>query len=130
VAAVVSRAGPADLTTPWRDASPIARRYVGRLGGRADRSAPDPALLADASPIRWVGPPDVPVLQVQGGRDGIVRPEGTRRLHDALLAAGVDARYEVLPRSGHLFWLAGKRRAEAIEWAWLDDRLAPPEEAP
>jgi len=66
-------------------------------------------------------PLSMPALQVQGGRDGIVRPE--RADLDAI-ALAPDLRYELIPGAGHFLPEESSDRVTEILLDWLT-RVAP-----
>lgn len=61
-------------------------------------------------------PLDVPALQLQGGRDGIVRPE--RADLDAV-ALAPDLRYELIPDAGHFLPEEAPERVNQVLLEWL-----------
>lgn len=62
---------------------------------------------------------DVPVWIFHGGKDTLVPPENSRRMHAALTAAGApDARYTEFPEAGHNSWDAAYSQTAAL-WKWL-----------
>ncbi|WP_454860322.1 alpha/beta fold hydrolase [Promicromonospora soli] len=66
-------------------------------------------------------PLDVPALQLQGGRDGFVRPE--RADLDAI-ALAPDLRYELIPGAGHFLPEEAPDEVNQILLSWLS-RVAP-----
>lgn len=74
---------------------------------RANRSRPiQPflelgALVESANPITYVDPRDPPTYLVHGEEDRVVPWRQSQRLFDALTAAGVEARIEIIPGADH-----------------------------
>jgi pimeloyl-ACP methyl ester carboxylesterase len=66
-------------------------------------------------------PIGVPILIVQGGADGIVTPEVTERLVEALCSRGEQVDLRLLPGVGHV---ATGHEAAADVAAWIADRFA------
>jgi acetyl esterase/lipase len=84
--------GPSDRGADSREAQ--------LLGGRATDLL---ALAADASPVSYVHPAAPPLLQVHGDADNAVPVQQSRRLQQALAAAGASATLEVVPGQSHMF---------------------------
>jgi acetyl esterase/lipase len=96
VSAVVSFAGPTDLTIPLPDAS--KNLLADFIGG------PQPEKMAAArraSPITYVDSSDPPMLLVQGTKDPLVPHAQAIAMAEALTTAGVPARVELLVGEGH-----------------------------
>lgn len=110
VQAVASFYSAADMTHPRPPLEPSAEEEVQRAYGKsskklweevfgtADRSAPIYKLV---SPVTYVSKGDPPVMIFQGSKDPIVLVEQAHILDDALKAAGVESRLEILEGAGH-----------------------------
>lgn len=72
----------------------------GLLGGRP---ASLPELAADASPLHHVTPGVPPVLLLHGDADLVIGPAQSRRLFDALVAAGAEAHLLLVQGADHGF---------------------------
>jgi acetyl esterase/lipase len=104
VAAVVGYYGPVDLIEGYRappSPDPLDVRAIesALIGGTPEER---PAAYADASPITFAGRPHAPALIVAAGRDHIVEPRFTRRLHAALSQSGTSILLTV-PWADHAF---------------------------
>jgi len=98
VACVVDLAGDMDLTIPYPQ--PFDRQIVvALLGGTA---AEEPDAYSDASPLAWVDGDTAPFLVVHGAADDVNPVEHSRRMIEALHAAGVEAIYAEFPDLGHI----------------------------
>jgi acetyl esterase/lipase len=60
-----------------------------------------PELAQKANPITYISPDDPPFLIQKGDQDCTVPVENTKMLADALKAAGLDVRYDLLTGVGH-----------------------------
>ncbi|WP_406109141.1 alpha/beta hydrolase fold domain-containing protein [Streptomyces sp. NBC_01003] len=111
IRAVVAGYPPTDLLHLDDDALPGGVLGVdpsdpawGLLGGRpADR----PEAAAEASPVRQVHPGVPPVLLMHGDADLLIGPAQSRRLHDALLAAGAESTLLLVHGTDHSFLNTG-----------------------
>jgi len=74
-----------------------------------------------ASPLHHVTAKSPPTLLLQGQRDHIALPESVRRLHRALLDAGVPSLCIEYPRTGHAFDLVTSPLLAAAAQAALHD---------
>jgi acetyl esterase/lipase len=125
VQAVVSIAGPQDLRVngPYtQEQARLVTNFLGVFPGDA------PAVAALASPVAHVGPRAAPFLLVHGTADGLVPVAHSRRMRDALRAAGVPATVVELRGVGHAFpALDGRDRPEVgcTILAFLDRWLRP-----
>jgi acetyl esterase/lipase len=88
VRGLVGIAGPYDFL-PLD--SPVTRAAFG--------SAPD---AASTQPVNFASADDPPALLLHGASDGTVYPRNSQRLAERLTAAGVDARVELYPGTGHV----------------------------
>lgn len=97
VQAVISLAGPTDLTRPdWPDITrPIIFDWI---GGSLEQM---PNVYRTASPITYVHRGAPPVLIVQGTEDKIVPYEQAKLLRSALRRARVPSRLETMYGKGH-----------------------------
>lgn len=119
VKAVVSYAGPTDLTVEF----PIASRQLVAtfLGG----SLADKAEAARAaSPITYVSPGDSPMLLIQGTKDVLVNYDQAFKMAEALTKAKVPGRVELLLGEGH-GWPKEHARVIAATFAFLGQHLKP-----
>jgi acetyl esterase/lipase len=82
-----------------RDEDPADPSW-GLLGGRP---ADLPDLARDASPVHQVRPGVPPVLLLHGDEDLVISPRQSRRLFDALVAAGAEAHFLLVHRAKHGF---------------------------
>ncbi|MEV7403000.1 alpha/beta hydrolase [Streptomyces sp. NPDC091267] len=113
VRAVVDGYGPADL--PHMDADRLPDGVVndidptsppwGLLGGPTTQH---PELAASASPVSHVGEHAAPILILHGDADLLVGPRQSRRLFDALVAAGREATLVSVHGAGHGFFNTGE----------------------
>ena len=105
VRAVVSFYGPTDLTEGWND--PPQPDPAGVRGLLETFIGGDPATVpfryTEASPITWASGRVPPTLQIQGGRDHVVRPRFARDLHQRLQADGARSVLLEIPWSEHAF---------------------------
>jgi len=121
VKAVVNYFGPSDLAasdTP-KDVRSMVRRLVG--GSPAEK----PAAVAQASPLTFVGPGDAPVLTFQGTKDHLVPPTQAVKLAEAMTAAGVPGRVELLVGAGHGWSGPTMERTTAETIDFFDAHLKP-----
>jgi acetyl esterase/lipase len=96
VQAVVSLAGPSDLTKPY----PKASEYmVTDLIGQTRKTAPE--LYAKASPITYVTAHDPPTFAIHGTNDELVPYDQATELVAACKKAGVSAELLTIPNGGH-----------------------------
>jgi len=118
VQAVVSFAGPTDLTAEYPQAS---RAIVARFIGGSRKEKPGQRRLA--SPITYVNQGDAPMLLFQGTTDRLVPWQQAVSMADALTQAGVPGRIELLPGLGHGLNREEFNRTSAAMWAFLAKRL-------
>jgi acetyl esterase/lipase len=97
VRAVVNYFGPTDLAAAdFPEATrPIIRDLLGGTPGEK------PQVATQASPLTYVSSGDAPVLTFQGTKDPLVPPNQATRLSDAMTAAGVPGRVDLLIGAGH-----------------------------
>ncbi|MEK7466348.1 MAG: alpha/beta hydrolase [Planctomycetota bacterium] len=107
VQAVVDFFGPTDLLTAGEFEGGVVSRFEHRsansfegrlLGGDLKEYFP---AAHKASPLNWVGPGAPPFLIMHGAKDDVVPVSQSRRLHEKLLAAGVDSTLVVIPEGTH-----------------------------
>jgi dipeptidyl aminopeptidase/acylaminoacyl peptidase len=111
----VSYAGPSDMRSQFSDArskgGDSALRFWERYVGA--RSLDDP-VLAQISPARHAGDADIPVLLIHGRDDTVVPIAQSRRMADALRAAGKPVELLELPGEDH--WLSrGETRLQMLQ---------------
>lgn len=104
VQAVCDFCGPSDLTRLANDeiapdAYELLHTVVRPFLGGAPAEVPDTAKRA--SPLHHVVPGAPPFLLCHGSRDELVPPDESRRLHEALLAAGGESEFHLLDDEGH-----------------------------
>lgn len=88
---------PPVVTIPWPPPGPSpAARLLG-LGDVAD----DPDSVAAASPINHVAGARGVFLLMHGDADAMVAEDESRRMHEALVAAGADSTFLLLPGANH-----------------------------
>jgi acetyl esterase/lipase len=97
VNAVVSFFGPTDLINiEFPEASrPIVTRWI---GGTRDEKKDE---YRKASPVTYVSKGDAPTLLIQGSKDPLVPHDQAYRMADALTAAGVPGRVDLILGAGH-----------------------------
>jgi acetyl esterase/lipase len=97
IQAVVSYAGPTDLAaTDLPEVSqPLVRDFLG--GSPKDK----PEIAAKASPLTFVSKGDAPLLSFQGTKDTLVPHTQAVKLIDAMTAAEVPGRVELIIGAGH-----------------------------
>ncbi len=96
VQAVVSLAGPTDLTQRFPEAS---EAMVTDLMGKSRAEAP--AAYEQASPLHHVSATDAPVLVIHGTKDELVPYAQSTALVAALKSVGVEAELLTIPDGGH-----------------------------
>lgn len=121
VKAVVNYFGPTDLAAkdiPARS-KPLVKDF---LGGTPEEK-PDAA--AKASPLSYVSKDDVPVLTFQGTKDPLVPYTQAIKLADAMSAAGVPGRVELLIGADHGWGGPEMDRTIGETFLFLDRHLKP-----
>jgi acetyl esterase/lipase len=98
VTCVVDLAGDMDLTIPYPQPSDnvLVARFLG--GTPADV----PEVYRDASPLSWVDEDTAPFLIIHGAADDANPVAHSRRMVEALHAAGVEVVYAEYPGLGHI----------------------------
>jgi acetyl esterase/lipase len=118
VACVVDIAGGSDPTIPPMD--PNDTSVVDVLGGTAEEV---PDVYRDNSVISHIDTDTVPFLALHGSHDTIASVEHSRRLADALHAAGIEVVYGEFPTIDHLDWAWANGGAWIL--TFLDAHLHP-----
>lgn len=120
VKAVVSFAGPTDLTAKFPDVSvEILAKFVG--GPPAEKQE----LLRQASPITYVNKGDAAMLLYQGTVDPLIPTEQAFAMATALTKASVPGRVELLVGAQHGWGEPDLSRTMAGMHAFLDQHLRP-----
>ena len=101
--AVVTLAGPSDLTKDFRGIKYVGRRTVQDvvdqlLGSPYGKNG---VMARKASPLFNINQHTVPHLLIHGSADRVVPVDQARRYYDALRKAGVHCRYIEVPGAGH-----------------------------
>ena len=92
---------PGDIEDAGGTGEPGPESRESQLIGAPLTQRPD---LADAaSPVRFAHAGAPPFLFLHGSADGLVPPRQSRRLAEALTAAGGTATVELVPGAGHMF---------------------------
>jgi acetyl esterase/lipase len=119
VNAVVAFFGPTDLINiEFPDASrPIVEKWIG--GTRAEKKDAYRA----ASPVTYVSKGDAPMLLIQGTKDPLVPHDQAYRMADALTAAGVPGRVDLILGAGHGWGGAELLRTAEAMYAYFDGQL-------
>ncbi|HVQ27389.1 MAG TPA: prolyl oligopeptidase family serine peptidase, partial [Planctomycetota bacterium] len=123
VQAAVCYFGPADLaaTDVPEAAKNIVKAFIG--GTPAEK----PREYRQASPLSYVSPGDAPMLLFQGTNDPLVPPVHATRMADAMQAAGVAGRVELLVGAGHGDWTREEfARTSAAMLAFFREHLGLP----
>lgn len=119
VQAVVSYFGPTDfVTADFPDRSrDIVKEFIG--GTRAEMAE----AYKRASPVTYVTPKDAPVLLFQGTKDVLVPHRQAYVMVDALTAAGVPGRADLIVGAGHGWGGAEIQRTSDATYAFFDLHL-------
>jgi dipeptidyl aminopeptidase/acylaminoacyl peptidase len=119
VQAVIAYFGPTDLTATDlpEPVKPVMEQF---LGGTLQAKPDD---YKKASPITYVGAGDAPMLLFQGTKDPLVPHTQAYRMLDALSAAGVPGRGEILLGAGHGWPQPEWRRTAEAAFHFLDQHL-------
>jgi len=110
-----------------------ARIYVTGLSmggyGSWDAIARYPDRFAAAAPICGGGDParadkfaKLPVWAFHGGKDGVVKPQRSREMIEAITAAGGTPKYTEYPNAGHDSWTATYKDPEFYAWLFAQRR--------
>jgi acetyl esterase/lipase len=119
VKAVVNFFGPTDLGAS--DIPAVSVPLVKDFLGAAAKDRPE--LAAKASPLTYVTKDDAPVLTFQGTKDPLVPPTQAIKLAEAMTAAGVPGRVELLVGASHGWGEPELGRTKAETFAFLDRYL-------
>ncbi len=120
VRAVVNYFGPTDLAAS--DLPEISKPLVKDfLGGTPQEK---PAAAAKASPLTFVSKDDAPVLTFQGTKDPLVPFSQAIKLAEAMSAAGVPGRVELMVGAQHGWGGAEMERTIRETFAFLETNLA------
>jgi len=122
IQAVVNYFGPTDLSAA--DYPEISQEIIKAfLGGTPKEKSKE---AAQASPVTFVSKGDAPVLTFQGTKDPLVPHSQATKLADALTAAGVPGRVELLVGAGHGWGGDDMKRTLNEMYAFFDAQLKPP----
>jgi predicted peptidase len=110
-----------------------ARIYVTGLSmggyGTWDAIARYPERFAAAAPICGGGDPaqapkfaQLPVWAFHGSKDGVVRPQRSREMIEAIKVAGGSPKYTEYPEAGHNSWTATYQNPEFFAWLFAQRR--------
>ena len=119
VKAVVNYFGPTDLAA--NDIPDICKPWVKDFLGGSPQEKPEAA--AKASPLTFVSKDDAPVLTFQGTKDPLVPYNQAIKLADAMTAAGVPGRVELLVGAQHGWAGAELERTLDETFRFLDRQL-------
>jgi acetyl esterase/lipase len=122
VKAVVNFFGPTDLSAS--DIPEVSRPLVKDFLGGTPKEKPE--LAARASPLTYVSKDDAPVLTFHGTKDPLVPPTQATRLAEAMSAAGVPGRVELLIGAEHGWGGHELERTKAETFAFFDRYLRKP----
>ena len=119
VQAVVAFFGPTDfVNVDFPDASRgIVERF---LGGRREEHLDT---YRKASPITYVTRGDAPMLLIQGTKDPLVPHDQALRMAEAMTAAGVHGRVDLLIGAGHGWGGAEAQRTADLTFGFFGERL-------
>jgi acetyl esterase/lipase len=121
VQAVVSFFGPTDFDLPATDAAlPLFEAF---LGGTREEKREECRL---ASPVTYVNKGDAAMLLLQGTNDPLVPHAHATRMADAMQAAGVPGRVELIVGAGHGWGGAELVRSADAMTAFFAERLKAP----
>ncbi len=104
VSAIVSYYGPMDLTAVSADFGARAQAAITKLIGATPQV--NPSAYRRASPITYVSSGKPPILMVHGDHDTLVPFEQSKRMLDACLRAGVNAKLIKVEDADHVLSLA------------------------
>ncbi|SRR5579883_1496548 len=119
--AVVNYFGPTDLAAS--DIPEVSQPLIKDFLGGTPKDKPEAA--AKASPLTFVSKGDAPVLTFQGTKDPLVPHTQATKLTDAMTAAGVPGRVELLIGAGH-GWGGDDMKHTLVEtYSFFDKYLKP-----
>ncbi|WP_165223404.1 alpha/beta hydrolase [Aquisphaera insulae] len=119
ILAVVNFFGPTDLAAD--DIPARSRPLVADFLGATAKEKPE--LAAKASPLTFVSSGDAAILTFQGTKDPLVPHTQATKLADAMTAAGVPGRVELLLGASHGWGEPELSRTKAETFAFLDRYL-------
>jgi dipeptidyl aminopeptidase/acylaminoacyl peptidase len=122
VQAVVSLAGPTDLRDTPELSTPVLVRAISNLWD--DDTARAEAVIADASPIRFVTKDAAPTLFIAGATDPWVPNAHAHRMAEALKNRGVETEVIVLEGLGHGIFPGTTPQVRDATVEWFDKYLA------
>jgi acetyl esterase/lipase len=122
IKAVVNYFGPTDLAA--RDIPDICKPWIKDFLGGTPQDKPEAA--AKASPITFVSSDDAPVLTFQGTKDPLVPFTQSIKLAEAMSAAGVPGRVELLVGAQHGWGGVEMERTIGETFQFLERSLAAP----
>jgi acetyl esterase/lipase len=121
VQAVVNYFGPTDFKAT--DIPPVTQPLVKDFLGGTPSEKPEAA--AKASPLTFISAGDPPILTYQGTKDPLVPFTQAEKLTDAMAAAGVGGRTELLLGAGHGWGDPEMKRTLEGTFAFFDAHLKP-----
>lgn len=121
VQAVVNYFGPTDLAAG--DIPDVSKPLINDFLGGTPAEKPDAA--KKASPLTFVSKDDAPVLTFQGTKDQLVPHTQATRLAEAMSAAGVPGRVELLVGADHGWGGHELEHTKAESFAFFDRLLKP-----
>ena len=121
IRAVVNYFGPADLGA--KDIPEVSLPLVRDFLGATATDKPD--LAAKASPRTYVTRDDAPILTFQGTKDPLVPHTQAIELADAMTAAGVPGRVELMVGAGHGWGGAEMNHTITETFRFFDQHLKP-----
>ncbi len=122
IRAVVNYFGPTDMAAS--DIPEVTMPMINDLLGGTPAEKPE--LAAQASPLTFVSKGDAPILTFQGTKDPLVPPTQATKLTDAMTAAGVAGRVELLIGASHGWGGDNLTRTMAETFAFFDANLKKP----
>jgi acetyl esterase/lipase len=121
IQAVVNYFGPTDMAAA--DIPEVTRPLIKDfLGGAPSEKTKE---AAQASPLTFVSKGDAPILTFQGTKDPLVPHSQATKLADAMTAAGVPGRVELLIGAGHGWGGDDLKRTMVETFAFFDKYLKP-----
>lgn len=117
VAAVVSYVGVGDMSVYWNTEQ--GKRPLRRLLNSDTPTATD---LQAVSPMHYIQPEGVPVLQMHTRDDAVVPCHASERMHHRLLENRRDSHYQVFPEGGH-YMIGVRGNMSLLMHQWLDNKI-------
>lgn len=121
IQAVVNYFGPTDFKAD--DIPDVSKPLVNDFLGATPKDKPEVA--AQASPLTFVSKGDAPVLTFQGTKDQLVPYTQATKLADAMSAAGIAGRVELLVGAGHGWGGDDLKHTMNETFAFFDKHLKP-----